>query len=150
MRLLIVCRLSNGNNNESQNQLHECLRDQTVGQNPINLAVRFLLELLALAAMAYWGWTQHTGVLRPALAIGTPVVAAVLWGTFRVPGDPGKAPVAVPGWVRLLLELAFFGLAAWTLFAAGATTLGWIFGIVVLLHYAVSYDRIGWLLQQSN
>jgi hypothetical protein len=49
--------------------------------------------------------------------------------------------------VRLLLELAIFGFAVWGLFDAGAGRLALIFGGVVLIHYAISYDRIWWLLK---
>jgi hypothetical protein len=122
-----------------------------MSQNPINLAVRFLLELAALTALGYWGWTQHTDILRYFLAIGLPLVAAVLWGTFRVPEDAsanGKAPVPVAGWLRLLLELAFFTFAAWCLFDAGAACAGYIFSGIALIHYMISYDRILWLLKQ--
>lgn len=44
--------------------------------------------------------------MRFFLALGIPGVAAVLWATFRVPNDPGRAPVPVPGIVCLALELA--------------------------------------------
>ena len=121
-----------------------------MSNNPLNLAFRFLLELAALAAIGYWGWAQHAGVWRFVLAIGLPLLAAALWGIFRVPGDAsssGRAPVAVPGAVRLLLELAFFALATWALFAAGQPVLAWILGLAVLLHYALSYDRVIWLLR---
>jgi hypothetical protein len=87
-------------------------------------------------------------VARLLWTIGLPLVAAVLWGTFRVPDDPGKAPVPVPGLVRLLLEAVFFGAATWALYAAGLGFLSLTFGIIVLLHYVVSYDRIAWLLKQ--
>jgi len=117
-----------------------------MGSHPVNLALRFLLELAAWASIGYWGWSEHTGLLRPALGVGLPLLAMVLWGTFRVDGDPGAAPVPVPGLLRLALELAEFGLAAWLLVDAGHATLGIVFALVVLLHYAVSYDRIGWLL----
>lgn len=122
-----------------------------MGSHPINLAVRFLLELAGLAALAYWGWTQHEGLLRILLALGLPLVAAILWGTFAVPDDPsrsGKAPVPIPGIVRLLLELAFFGFAAWALYDAGNTVLSLILAVVVVLHYLVSYDRVAWLVRQ--
>jgi len=121
-----------------------------MGSNPLNLAVRFLLELAALFAMAYWGWTQHGGFIRIILAVGTPLVAAVLWGTFAVPNDPsrsGKAPVPVPGIIRLILELAIFAAGAMAFFASGLTTVGLIFSAVAILHYLVSYDRIVWLLR---
>ncbi len=124
-----------------------------MSQNPINLAVRFILELAALAALAYWGWTQHTGVLRYLLTVGLPVLGAVLWGVFAVPGDrsrSGDAPVPVPGILRLLLELLLFGFAAWCLYDAGLVLLANIFGIVVLVHYIISYDRIIWLLRKGK
>jgi hypothetical protein len=122
-----------------------------MSQNPINLGIRFLLEIAALVALGYWGWVAHDGVLRWLLAAGLPLLAAVLWGTFAVPGDrsrSGGAPVPVPGAVRLLLELAFFGAAAWALYDAGATLLAWVLAGVVVVHYAVSYDRIAWLLRR--
>ena len=119
-----------------------------MSEHPLNLGLRFLLELTALGAYAYWGWTTHEGIGRLAWAIGLPLLAATLWGVFRVPGDPGDAPVAVPGAVRLALELAFFGGAVWLLGAAGRTQLALGFGAVVVLHYLVSYNRIFWLLSR--
>ena len=122
-----------------------------MGSNPINLAVRFILEVAGLLALGRWGWLQGEGFMRFVLALGIPILAAVLWGTFAVPDDPsrsGKAPVRVPGLVRLLLELGFFAASTWTLFAVGASTMGWIFGVAVLIHYVISYDRILWLIRR--
>ena len=118
-----------------------------MANNPLNLVLRFVLELLGLWALGYWGWTQHAGLARWLWTLGLPLLAAVVWGSFRVPNDPGQAPVAVPGWVRLLLEAAFFGGATWALYAAGRETWGLIFGVVVVLHYAASYDRVLKLLR---
>lgn len=119
-----------------------------MANNPINLGLRFVLELAGLVAMGYWGWTQHEGIARVLLAVGVPLIAAALWGTFRVDNDPKKAPVKVPGVVRLLLEVAFFGTAVGLLAAASQTTAAIVFGAVVLFHYLISYDRILWLLKQ--
>jgi len=122
-----------------------------MGSNPLNLAFRFLLEIAAFVAMAYWGWSQHDGVWRVVFAVGAPLLAAVVWGTFAVPDDPsrsGKAPVPVPGTIRLLLELAIFGFAVWALYDAGQTTIALIYGLLVLFHYLISYDRIAWLVRQ--
>jgi hypothetical protein len=124
-----------------------------MSQNPVNLAVRFMLELAALAALAYWGWVQHTGILRFLLALGLPLLAATLWAVFAVPGDrsrSGGAPVPVPGIVRLLLELLLFGAAAWCLYDADRVILANIFGLIVLIHYVISYDRIIWLLRNGK
>ena len=113
-----------------------------MSQNPINLALRFILELCALAAMAYWGTKQAAPPYGWAIAGLVVLTAAAVWGTFRVPGDPGKAPVAVNGKIRLLIEFCFFGFASWGLFDAGASQTGWIFLVVTTLHYALSYDRV--------
>lgn len=117
----------------------------------MNLAVRFVLELSALAALGVWGWQQGDGWSAVALAVGLPVLAAVMWGTFAVAGDPsrsGSAPIAVPGFARLALELAMFALATWALYDVGAHWLSLAMGAVVLVHYLTSYDRVVWLLRQ--
>lgn len=121
-----------------------------MAQHPLNLAVRFVLELSALAAIGIWGFDQHSGAWRWILGFGLPLLAAIAWGTFAVPGDrsrSGEAPIPVPGTMRLLLELALFGLAAWALYDTGHAALALILAGVTAVHYAVSYDRIGWLLE---
>ncbi len=97
-------------------------------------------------AVGYWGWTQHAGLERILLAFGLPLVFAVLWAVFSTPGDRPSAPVPVSGFVRLLLEALLFGVAVWALYAAGRG--GWAVVLLALLlaHYALSYDRILWLL----
>ncbi len=120
-----------------------------MGSNPINLAVRFLLELYALCAYGYWGW-RFGGNLKLLAAIGLPVLAAVIWGTFAVPDDPsrsGSAPIPTPGFIRLIIEIMFFALAAWATFYSGHNLLGWAFTGIFLLHYLLSWDRIFWLLK---
>jgi len=121
-----------------------------MGSHPLNLALRFLLELAALIAMGYWGWTQHDGAARWLWVIGLPIVAAILWGTFAVPNDPsrsGQAPVPTPGVLRFLLELSIFALAAYVLFLSQQANAAWTLAAVTLFHYAISYDRILWLLR---
>ena len=123
-----------------------------MGSHPLNLVLRFLLEIAALVAIGYWGFSQHTGIWRFVLGLGGPLVAAVLWATCAAPSDPsrsGKAPVPVPGVVRLLLELAFFGLAAWALYDAGKPILALVLAGVTTAHYALSYDRVIWLIRQQ-
>ena len=74
-----------------------------------NLALRFLLELCALVALGYWGFKTGSGALaKIALGIGTPFVAAIVWGVFVA----ARAPVALPGVVVLLLQALVFGSAA--------------------------------------
>lgn len=118
-----------------------------MSSHPINLGLRFILEMAALISLGIWGWQKGEGWVRFVLAFGIPVVAAVLWATFRVPNDPGNAPVPVPGIIRLLFELGIFAFAAWALFDAGFITPAWILGIVAILHYISSYNRILWMIQ---
>ena len=119
-----------------------------MGSHPVNLTLRFLLELAALLALGIWGWQQSEGWLRFVLAIAVPVIVAAIWGTFNVPHDPsrsGAAPVPVPGILRLAIELALFLFATWALYDSGYTSLSWVLGLIVALHYIASYDRIRWL-----
>lgn len=121
-----------------------------MGSHPLNLTLRFLLELSAMIAMGYWGWTQHEGLSRWLWTISLPVIAAILWGTFAVPNDPsrsGHAPIPTPGAVRLLLELLFFAIGVMALIASQRSTAGIILATTTLLHYVISYDRILWLLR---
>lgn len=120
-----------------------------MASNPINLAVRFLLEVAGLITMGVWGWNQGRGVLRFVLALGIPVIAAAIWGTFGVANDrpSGRVPVPIPGMLRLGLELVFFGFAVWALYRSGAITLSWIFGVITVLHYLLSFDRVLRLLK---
>jgi len=53
-----------------------------VAYHPVNLGIRFLLELAAVVSMGYWGWQKGQGVMRFVLAIGIPVAAFAIWGTF--------------------------------------------------------------------
>lgn len=116
--------------------------------HPANAVLRFVLELAALAAIGYWGWVEHAGLARWLWAIGLPVVAAAAWGIFRVPGDPGDAPVAVPGAVRLLLEVVFFGSAVWLLVLAGRPAWALVLGMVLIGHYLWAYRRVVWMVQR--
>ena len=122
-----------------------------MGSNPLNLLIRFLLELTALIALGFWGWRNGEGAFRYALAIIIPVIIAAVWGTFAVPDDPsrsGSAPIAVAGYLRLAVELTVFCFAIWALYDTKFVKSSWIMGAVVAVHYMVSYDRIMWLINQ--
>lgn len=122
-----------------------------MGSHPINLGLRFLLEVAALVAFGAWGWETVAGVTGWMLAAGLPLAAATAWGVFAVPGDPsrsGAAPVPVPGLVRLLLEIGFFLAATACLRSLGWETASATFAVLVVLHYGASLDRLTWLLRQ--
>lgn len=98
-----------------------------------------------------WGWKQSDSWLHYLLALGIPIILAIVWATFTVPGDPsrsGEAPIVTPGIIRLLIELGVFAFATWALYDLGYLKASLAFGIIVVLHYAISYERIAWLLSQ--
>ena len=120
--------------------------------HPINLALRFLLELAAIFAFGYWGHSLGVDGMQILLAILFPLLFAVLWGVFAVRGDPsrsGKTVVHTPGIVRLLLELILFGAAAWMMLDLDYSWIALIFGSAVVILYFISFDRIAWLLKQK-
>lgn len=117
--------------------------------NPALLAVRFLLELAAFASVGIYGWRAFDAPWQFALVVLLPVLAATVWGTFAVPGDPsrsGKAPVAVAGPVRLGVEIiVLFGGAA-ALWLAELPRWALVSVVVLVVYHLLAYDRIGWLL----
>jgi hypothetical protein len=85
-----------------------------------NLGVLFLIELGALAAAGYWGFTRDVATpLAWVLGLGAPAVLIALWSQFGAQ----KAAHKTRGAVRVGFELVWFGAGVAALFAAGAA--GW-------------------------
>jgi hypothetical protein len=102
---------------------------------PANDGLRFLLELSALAAVAYWGWSEHGGVWRWVLVVAAPLAIALLWGRFVAP----KAKVRVGDPSKLLLEVLVFGGAAVALADAGQPVLAIALAAAALLHLVLTF-----------
>jgi hypothetical protein len=97
----------------------------------LNEALRFILELCALASFGYWGiQTGKVWYVKAVLGIGGPLLVGIIWGTF---GSPGAA-IPVKGLMRLVLEIAIFGLASAGLIAAGRTYLGLTLAILFAIN----------------
>jgi hypothetical protein len=95
-----------------------------------NLAMAFLLELCALAALGYWGvWVGSDPLTKTALGIGAPLFAAILWGVFAAP----RAPVSVP-LVGLVVKVIVFGSAVAALYTTDHRGLAIAFAVIVLLN----------------
>jgi hypothetical protein len=88
-----------------------------------NLALKFLLELCAFAALAYWGAT-----ISIALAIAAPLLAIVLWGLFAAPRSERRLPVGA----RIPLEMGIFLLSVAALAAAGLPFLAAVLGFAMV------------------
>ncbi len=117
----------------------------------INFGIHFLLEICAVAAIVFWGFKTGTnGLAKILLGIAIPLLAMAIWGIFRVPNDPGPAAVAVPGIIRIGIELGLFAFSTWALVSSGKPTLAWIFGGITLLNYLLMLDRLTRLLNSSQ
>jgi hypothetical protein len=100
-----------------------------------NLALRFLLELAALGALAYWGFTEFDGVAQWLVGLGAPLIAAVVWGRFVSP--KASHPATDPE--RLLLELLVFGAGAAALVAADQVASALVLAALVAIHLALTF-----------
>lgn len=92
-----------------------------------NLALRFVLELCALAALGYGGW--HVGGslwVRLLLALLAPIAGAAVWGAFVAPR--ARYPIGDP--LRLLPEWVVFGGATVALALTGHPVLGGAFAVL--------------------
>ncbi|MEA2218633.1 MAG: hypothetical protein QOJ35_1259 [Solirubrobacteraceae bacterium] len=105
-----------------------------------NLALKFVLELSAFAALAAWGATTGHGVWSVALAFAAPAVAIALWAVLAAPKSPRRLPLAA----RLPFELAVFAAAAGALFVAAGPAAGIAFAIVAAVNAAllVAFDQL--------
>ena len=73
-----------------------------------NLALRFLLELCAVAALVYWGLeVGSTVVVKLVLAVAAASAFIAVWGRWIAP----KATVRLDDPERLGLELVLFAAA---------------------------------------
>lgn len=80
-----------------------------------NLALRFLLELGALAAVALWGWKTGDGALRVVLPVAAVAAVVTVWALFVSPNPTIELPPAA----RLVIELAVWLAAGAALRASG-------------------------------
>ncbi len=100
------------------------------------ISIFFLLEIAMLVSFMYWGFHLDTSLLVKILfGIGTPILVAIIWGTFIAP--KASIPVSVP--IRILLQIILFSSAAVALYFSEKGTLAIIFGTVVLIEMILMY-----------
>jgi hypothetical protein len=100
------------------------------GLKAANLGLKFLLELVAIAAFTYWGASHSPVVLAVILAIAVPAGFVAAWGTWAAPRSARR----LPRQTRVPFELGCFTLAAVALIAAGATAAGIAFAVVAAVN----------------
>jgi hypothetical protein len=109
---------------------------------PANDGLRFFLELSALAAVSYWGWSEHDGLWRWVLVVAAPLAIAVVWGQWVAP----KARRRVRDPWKLLIELLVFGAGVAALFDADQPTPAIVLAGAAALHLALTFafDQRRW------
>ena len=94
------------------------------------LVLRFLLELCALAAVAYWGSrVSSTIAVNVVVGVAAPLLLAAVWGLFLAPKS-SRHPDP-PG--RWLLELLVLAAAVAALAASDLAFLAALLGVVAIL-----------------
>ncbi|GAB2920022.1 hypothetical protein GCM10027280_03880 [Micromonospora polyrhachis] len=108
----------------------------------VALGLRFLLELAALAALAYGGWQAPAPIwVRLFLSVLLPLAAVAIWGRWVAP----KGRKVLPDPLRLIPEWCVFGGGALALVAAGHPWLG------VALALLAAGDRLAlWWLDRNS
>lgn len=105
------------------------------------LAVRFGLELATLAALAVGGWRAGgPSAVRWALAVGAPLAAALVWGSYAAP----KAPRRLRGAAHVGVEVLVFGAGVAALALTGLPGWAWALGVAHVV------DRVGLALLEPR
>jgi hypothetical protein len=105
-----------------------------------NLAVKFALELVAVAAFAFWGANVDGVLVSLVFGITAPAAAIVLWGRFAAPTSRHRLPTRA----RVSFELSVFALAAAALVAVDWVTVAIVFAVVAVVN-VVLLARLGQL-----
>lgn len=95
-----------------------------------NLALTFLLELLAFAGLAYAGAVLGSGVGAVVLAVLLPAAAIAVWGRWNAPRSAHRLPTGP----RICCEFAVYTVAAVLLALAGAPVWAAVFVALVVLN----------------
>jgi hypothetical protein len=111
----------------------------------VNLALRALMELGIVIALAVWGYQMGEGLsMKILLGIMVPVLGFGFWGAVDF-HQAGR--FAEP--LRLFEELIISGLAAIAFYVAGQHALGWILGLLSIVYHLLVYLSGEHLLKQS-
>lgn len=100
-----------------------------------NLLVRFLLELAALASLAFAGSRMAQHFVAIMLAIAAPCCFVILWSLFAA----HKARYALPRAAKAAVGFLLLEASAAALAIAGRPALGEIFAVLILANSALLY-----------
>jgi hypothetical protein len=98
-----------------------------------NLVLRFVCELAALIALAWWGFSLGS-VVGVLVGLVVALAAAGLWGAFIAP----RAPRRLADPARFAVELVVFGAATAALVALDHVLLAVVFAVAAIVTAALT------------
>jgi hypothetical protein len=103
----------------------------------INLALRFVLEMVVLVALFLWGTSISDSLpLQILFGLGFPLVAIVIWGLFVAP----RASRRLPDPARLVLEIGVFGMGVLAFILSGNLLLGALLAAAAALSLGLMFS----------
>ncbi|MBW8804272.1 MAG: hypothetical protein AUG49_13320 [Catenulispora sp. 13_1_20CM_3_70_7] len=100
-----------------------------------NEVLAFLLELVALASLAVWGFTTSSNAaVRVLLGLGAPALMVLVWGAFAAP----RARFQIPMAPVLAVKTVVFGAATAAGYAAGWHAFAVVFGVVAVVNMVIA------------
>lgn len=88
----------------------------------------FLVELVGVVSLAFWGFVAWPFPWNIVVGIAAPVAAMVIWGLFVSP----RAVFRVHPFVRAVVELLIYVSVTVAWWSLGATWVGLAFGVVAV------------------
>lgn len=103
----------------------------------LNLAFRFVLEMVVLVALFLWGFSMSGDLpVQLVLAIGSIAIVMTVWGLFVAP----KASRRLPDPARLAVESVVFFVGVLALGLAVSWWLAILFGLAVLISLVLMFS----------
>ena len=97
------------------------------------LAVRFLIEVIGIGAVGYWGFQAVDGTGRVALGLGAALALIVVWALVVAP----KATNPLTQTQRDLIGTGLLLIAAAALAMAGQPAIALAFAVVVVIDWLI-------------
>ncbi|OFI49499.1 hypothetical protein BG261_02660 [Floricoccus tropicus] len=102
----------------------------------LNDGFAFLLELVSIIVLAYWGFNLSSSkLISIALGIIIPLTFIVVWWIYLAP----KSSHRLDGMQLIILKLLLFSIVTYTLISINKTNWAFVFMIFVVINLVLSY-----------
>lgn len=105
-----------------------------------NQLLSFLLELLPLPLLVWWGFSLRARLgIRVLAGLGLPLLCVLVWGRWCAP----RSATRLPRFPLMLVELLLMGTAPLLLFVMNEPSAAWIILTLLLV------NRVFWVVWQQ-